>query len=154
MRGKSNPKHMWPIGSPEEHFDHLSFLNTIAILKVYAHHKFIKKETVYESCKSVALKIVNYALLKKKPRSGLANLISKVRSLRDRWMELRNHLTRKSETEVKKRAVYVDFELFKEFDLGKTKDAATSASKKPTNNQYFSPKVLYSKRARTSKLVS
>lgn len=154
MRGKCDLKNIWPIGRPQENFDNNLSLNTCAILKDYAHHKFIKNQTISQSCRSVALKIIQYASFNKIPSSGLENLVSKVRSLRDRWKKLKDHLTRKSKTEDLKRKTYVDCELFQEFDLGKKHEIVkSSALKIPMSNSFTYPEISRSKRTRTSKLV-
>lgn len=154
MRGKCDLKNIWPIGWPQENFDNNLCLNTRAILKVYAYHKFIKNETVSQSCRSVALKISQYASPNEIPKSGLGNLTSKVRSLRDKWMKLRDHLTRKSKREVSKRNSYVDRELFKEFNFGKMKEKKKSfKSTVPTPYSDTCSEIPYLKRSKTSKLV-
>lgn len=154
MRGKCNIKDIWPIGRPEENLCHHLPLTTMAILKVYAYHKFIENQTIYQSCKSVALKIINYASFNRIPRAGLTRLIFKVRSLRDRWKQMRDHYSRKSETENNKRNNYIDLEFLQEFDLGQKRDSNKTSKPKTPSKPHSLPKILFSKRTRCFKLVS
>lgn len=153
MRGTCDINDIWPIGRPQKNLDHQLPLNTFAILKVYAYHKFVEKQTVYQSCKNVALEIIAYASSNRIPRSGLKNLISKVKSLRKRWMEARGHESRESKTEDKKTQNYIDRELFQEFNLGQKREFKRKSRPIPPSNPYPFPGILCSKRTRNFKFV-